>query len=200
MTTASDISTTETTESRIWGAAAKLFYDKGYHATTMRDIASEVGIKAGSLYNHFPGKQDILLRISLQTTRELHEGAVARLEGITDIEEAIRAFLQWHVEFHAKNKLASRVADGQLPALSDENRLAVLEMRDAHEQLFRDLLRRGAAELGWTVADERVISFGILTMCTEVDAWFRDDGPLTAEAIGDMYADFVLRGLRGDTS
>ena len=109
MTIASDIPAADTTEARIWGAAAKLFYDKGYHATTMRDIASEVGIKAGSLYNHFPGKQDILLRISLQTTRELHEGAVSRLEGITDVEEAIRAFLQWHVVFHAKYKLASGV-------------------------------------------------------------------------------------------
>jgi TetR/AcrR family transcriptional regulator, cholesterol catabolism regulator len=190
--------TTDTTEARIRRVATELFYERGYYATTMRDIAARVGIKAGSLYNHFPGKQDILLRISLQTTRELYDGAIARLEGVEDVEAALRAYIEWHVEFHATNRLASRVADGQINALSDENRKAVVEIRDAHEQLFKDLLRRGVEEGRWNPADERVISIGVLTMCTEVDAWFRDDGPLTAEQVGSIYADFILRGLRGD--
>jgi TetR/AcrR family transcriptional regulator, cholesterol catabolism regulator len=200
MSPAIDTSTQETTETRIRRAATELFYEQGYHATTMRDIASRVGIKAGSLYNHFPGKQDILVQISLQTTRELQAGAVSRLEGVEDAEEGLRAYLQWHVVFHAKNRLASRVADGQLHALSDENRRAVVEVRDAHEQLLTDLLRRGVDELGWEIADQRVIAIGIATMCTEVDAWFRDDGPLSAEQVGEIFADFILKGLRGGTS
>jgi TetR/AcrR family transcriptional regulator, cholesterol catabolism regulator len=196
MSSATDTATPETTEARIRRAATELFYEQGYHATTMRDIASRVGIKAGSMYNHFPGKQDILLRVSLQTTRELHAGAVSRLEGVEDVEEQLRTYLQWHVVFHAKNRLASRVADGQLHALSDENRRAVVEVRDAHEQLLKDILGRGVEEGRWAVADERVISIGISTMCTEVDAWFRDDGPLTAERVGEIYADFILNALR----
>lgn len=200
MSAASDTISPDTTEARIRRAATELFYERGYHATTMRDIAARVGIKAGSLYNHFSGKQEILLRISMQTTRELHAGAVSCLEGVEDVEEALRAYLTWHVTFHAEHRLASRVADGQLHALSEENRRAVVEVRDAHEQLLVDLLRRGVKERRWRVADERVITFGIATMCTEVDAWFRDEGPLTAEQIGRIYADFILRGLGAGAS
>lgn len=187
----------ETTEARIRIAATELFYDRGFHATTMRDIAARVGIKAGSVYNHFPSKQDILLRISLQTTRELHAGALARLEGVRGAEARLRAYLVWHVEFHATNRHASRVADGELNALTEENRRAVVELRDSHEDLLRDLIRKVASRRRWPAAKERVIAIGISMMCTEVDAWFREDGPLDAAEIGDIYADFVTAGLKG---
>lgn len=188
---------TEPTEARIRRAATVLFYERGYHATSMRDIAARVGIKAGSLYNHFPGKQDLLLRISLEATRELYGGAIARLEGVTGAEPALRAYIRWHVEFHATHRLECRVADAELRALAPEARHAVVEVRDAHEELCTELLRRGVRELGWHVANERVVSIAILTLCTEVDAWFRDDGPLSAGEVGELYADLLINGLEG---
>ena len=187
----------ETTEARIRRTATELFYERGYHATSMRDIAARVGIKAGSMYNHFPGKQELLLRISMEATRELYEGAIRTLEGIDDVEEALRAYIRWHVAFHATDRLSCRVADTELRALTPEARRAVVEVRDAHEELCVDLLRRGARERGWKVANERVVAIAILTLCTEVDAWFREDGPLTAGEVGDIYADLVVNGLEG---
>lgn len=188
---------TDSTEARIRREATELFYERGYHATSMRDIAARVGIKAGSLYNHFPGKQDLLLRISLEATRDLYSGAIARLDGIDDVEEALRTYVRWHVEFHALHRLECRVADTELRSMTLEARRAVVEVRDAHEELCTDLLRRGARERGWHVANERVVSIAILTLCTEVDAWFRDDGPLTAGEVGEIYADLIINGLKG---
>jgi TetR/AcrR family transcriptional regulator, cholesterol catabolism regulator len=187
----------DTTEARIRREATELFYERGYHATSMRDIAARVGIKAGSLYNHFPGKQDLLLRISLEATRELYGGAIARLDGIDDAEEALRTYVRWHVEFHATHRLDCRVADTELRALTTDARRAVVEVRDAHEELCAELLRRGVRERGWHVENERVVSIAILTLCTEVDAWFRDDGPLTATQVADIYADLIVHGLEG---
>jgi AcrR family transcriptional regulator len=188
---------TQSTETRIQRMATELFYERGYHATSMRDIAARVGIKAGSLYNHFPGKHDLLLRISLEATRELYAGALARLEGIEDAEEALRTYVHWHVEFHATHRLECRVADTELRALTPDARRAVVELRDAHEELCVDLLRRGARERGWRVASERVVSIAVLTLCTEVDAWFRDDGPLSAGQVAQIYADLIVNGLEG---
>jgi AcrR family transcriptional regulator len=188
---------TEPTEARIRREAMALFYERGYHATSMRDIAARVGIKAGSLYNHYPGKQDLLLRISLEATRELYSGAIARLDGVEDAEEALRTYIRWHVEFHATHRLECRVADTELRALTPDARQAVVEVRDAHEELFVELLRRGARERGWRIANERVVAIAVLTLCTEVDAWFRDDGPLTAGEIGQIYADLIVNGLEG---
>ena len=183
------------TERRIVDAATALFYERGYHATTMRDIARTVGIKAGSLYNHFEGKQDILLRICLATSRELYEGTIAALEGVEDVEEQLRQFIIRHVVFHTERREACRVADTQLHYLDPKSHAAVVEVRDGHEQLLRDILERGADQRRWLSADLRVLSIGIETMCTEVDAWYRPDGPLAPEQIATIYADFVLRGL-----
>jgi AcrR family transcriptional regulator len=188
-------SITPVTEQRILNAAVNLFYERGYHGTTMRDIASAVGIKAGSLYNHYAGKQEILLRICLETSRELYDGAAASLEGVDDAEEQLQRYVIWHVTFHAEHRQASRVTDTQLDFLGSTNRTAVVEVRDAHEQLLRDILKRGARQRRWRSNDLSVISIGIATMCTEVDAWYREDGPLTPRQIGTIYAAFVRRGL-----
>src|ERR1700730_17365289 len=134
------------TEQRILDAATDLFYERGYHATTMRDIAAVVGIKAGSLYNHYAGKQEILLRICLETSRKLYEGAVAALEGVDDVEDQLRALIMWHVTFHTEVREACRVSDTQLHSLEPESRTAVVAVRDAYEQLLRKILQRGAKQ------------------------------------------------------
>ena len=185
------------TEQRILDASTRLFYAHGYHATTMRDIAGEVGIKAGSLYNHYGGKEEILLRICIETSRKLYDGAVAALKGVADVEEQLRKFIMWHVTFHAEYREASRVTDTQLHYLQPDNRQAVIEVRDAHEKLLRDILARGAKQRRWRSSNLRVISIGIETMCTEVDGWFRADGELTSEQIAVIYTDFIRRGLGG---
>lgn len=187
----------EKTDDRIVSVATRLFYEKGYHATTMRQIAAGLDIKAGSLYNHFASKQDLLMRISYNTTRALLEGAEKRVEEAGgDPEARLRSFVEWHVEFHARDRLAARIADEQLHALEPRNRRKVMKLRDEHEQLLRSILAEGTAKSGWNVDDEAVIAFAIGTMCTQVDAWYRDDGRLNPSEIGKIYADFILRALQ----
>jgi AcrR family transcriptional regulator len=188
---------TATTSERILAAATELFYEKGYHGTTMREIAAAVEIKAGSLYNHFDGKQELLTRISISTTQALYDGAVARLDGIESAEERLKAFVKWHVEFHARERHAARVTDEQLHALTARNRKLLLELRDAHEQLFGGILSEGAKSHGWKVEDPSVIAIALLTMCTQVDVWYRENGRLSPEQIGELFASFILSGLEG---
>jgi AcrR family transcriptional regulator len=187
---------TTTTQSRIERAATELFYEQGYHATSMRDIASRVGITAGALYNHFPGKQDLLFAISLNTTRALCDEALVRLQDRTDVEDALRTFITWEVVFHASEKLASRVADVEIRALDGKARKTVIALRDAHQEVLVDLLRHGTAEAGWSVANERIVAIGILTLCSEVDRWYRNDGPLTPEQIAEIFVDLIVGGLK----
>jgi AcrR family transcriptional regulator len=190
----------EPTDQRIVAVATKLFYEKGYHGATMREIAAGVNIKAGSLYNHFPSKQDLLMQISLDMTTALHQGALARLEGIEGAAARLRAFVSWHVEIHARQRLAARVADEHLHALEPRNRKRVQAVRDAHERLLREIIEDGADEAGWVVEDTAVIAFAIGTMCTQVDAWYREDGRLDPKQIGAIFASFILAGLHGDGS
>jgi hypothetical protein len=125
----------------------------------------------------------------------LYEGTVAALDGVEDVEEQLRALIVHHVTFHTEVRQGCRVTDTQLHCLEPANRAAVVEVRDAHEQILRDILRRGAKQRRWRSQDIRVISIGIETMCTEVDAWYRPDGPLEPKQIAKIYADFIRRGL-----
>lgn len=186
---------TKKTDDRIVEIATLLFYEKGYHATTMRQIAAGVKIQAGSLYNHFASKQDLLMQISYGTTRALYKGAEDRVAGASTPDERLRAFVEWHVEFHARERLAARIADEQLHALEPPNRKKVMKMRDRHEQLLRQILDEGIEDAGWSVDDRAVIAFAIGTMCTQVDSWYKEGGRLSPAEIGEIFADFILRGL-----
>jgi hypothetical protein len=75
----------------------------------------------------------------------------------------------------------------------------VLEARDAYERLVKGLIDDGVAEHGWLVPHRSVVTNAITTMCTAVDGWFRDDGPLSAREIADVYADLVLAALERGT-
>ena len=183
------------TEQRIVEAATALFSEKGYHATTMREVAAAVGIRAGSLYNHFPGKQELLLRIAASTMEELLAGGRSAVDAHGSPAERLRAFVVFHVTYHAERRLQAKVADGQLHALEPEDHRAVVAIRDAYEALLRGLLEDGRERAGWPVADSRILTFAISTMCTGVDAWYREDGHLSPREIAEVYADFVLAAL-----
>jgi AcrR family transcriptional regulator len=189
--------TTQQTTDRILEVATMLFYEHGYHATTMRGIAAGVGIKAGSLYNHFPGKQQVLFRVAYDTMRELLEGALQAVEERADEEPAarLRAFIEWHVRYHAERRYKAKVADDQLHALEPDLREKVLAIRDEYELVLRTILEEGRDRSGWVVEDVRVTTFAIATMSTAVGTWFREDGRLPAEEIARMYADFALSAL-----
>jgi AcrR family transcriptional regulator len=183
------------TEQRIVAAATSLFYEKGYHAATMREVAAAAGIKAGSLYNHFPGKEELLFLVASRTMRELLEGGREAVAGEAEPRGRLRALVKRHVVYHARQRCQAKVADEQLHALPSARRAEVVAIRDAYEQLFADALDAGCAEHGWVVADTRIVTLAITTMCTGVDAWYRDDGRLAPDAIADVYADFVLAAL-----
>jgi AcrR family transcriptional regulator len=188
---------TQPTEARILEIASRLFFERGYHATTMRDLAAEVGIKASSLYNHFPGKQDILVRICLSGVHEFHEGALEKLKDVSDIRERIRALIVWHVSFDTRSRYKARVADTQLDALNAEARKEVIGMRDAYDKLLQDELRRGEKQGLWKLENPGITRLGIAGMCNAVTFWYREDGSLKPEEIGELYATFVLNALSG---
>lgn len=180
----------------ILDAAAALFYAKGYYATSMRELAARVGMKAGSLYNHYESKQEILLRIAEGTMRDLLAGAEEALADAKTPEQKLRAFVRAHVVFHAHHRLRAKVGDDQLFALDPPNREQVQSVRDTYQALLRSILEEGRDQAGWDVPDPAVLTFAVGTLCTAVDVWYREEGRLSPEEIADIYADFISKGLR----
>jgi AcrR family transcriptional regulator len=180
---------------RIRDVATELFYEKGYHGTSMREIAAHVGIKPASLYNHFASKQDILYEIAFGTMQEMLEGAHSAIGSAPAPDGQLRRLVEFHVRYSATNRLRAKVADDQLHALGEAQRGPVLDLRDRYESLFRDVIRRGADECGWRVDDVAVVTFAIATMASAVGVWYRDDGRLPADAIASIYGDLAIRAV-----
>jgi AcrR family transcriptional regulator len=185
------------TRRRIIDEATMLFYERGYHATSMRDIAEAVGIKAGSLYNHFTGKQDILLDIALGSMEDLLAGGLRIVEEHPDDPAArLDAFIHFHVDYHTCQRFRAIVGDDGLRALSESNLPKALAVRDEYENILKTTLEFGRDKVGWHVPDVSVTAFAIATMCTAVGVWYREGGRLSPTQIADLYSDFCLAALR----
>lgn len=183
-------------EREIIQAATALFYERGYHGTSMREIAARVARSPGDLYHHVPSKPELLRRIALGSIEELNEGGQEILAQTSGASERLATFVRFHVTYHAKHRLRAKVGDDQLHALTEEAKAEVLAVRDAYEDVLRSIIRQGIDDERWPVADVSVVSFAIATMCTAVGVWFREDARLTANEVADIYAGLALAAVR----
>jgi AcrR family transcriptional regulator len=182
-------------KNKIKKAAINLFYKKGYFATSMSTIAKATGIRKSSIYHHYSTKEDILLDIFRTTMSDLQDTLQKRLGEATGAKERIKAVIYCHVIFHVQRQKEAIIAESELRGLTARNYKEIIQMRDDYEKLLQDVLEEGVAEGIFAESDIKVISYAILSMGTAVCTWFKKSGRLSKEAVADIYADFILKGL-----
>ena len=175
----------------------RLIYEHGYEALTLRELAADVGILSGSLYNHIKTKQDLLFTLVRDHMTDLLENLNRALDGRLDPSEALAAFVRLHVTYHMERRYEVYIANSELRSLEPANRATIVAMRQAYELRLIEILNRGAAAGRFRVADTRVGAFAIIAMLTGICTWYRPDGPLGPEQIVALHTDLVMRGLAG---
>lgn len=178
---------------RLLLGAVEAFAERGFHATTTRDIAGRAGMSPAALYIHYRTKEELLYQIS----RVGHERAVRILTDASDgggsaaarLDAAVRAFVRWHAEHH----MTARVVQYELTALGPEHYAEIVTMRRRTEEILRGMLADGVAAGEFQVADLRGTALAVLSLCIDVARWFRSGGPRTPEEIGALYAGLALR-------
>lgn len=172
-----------------------LIYSQGYEAMSLRRLAAEVGIQAGSLYNHITTKQDLLFDLIKVHMDELMERLDQALAGISDPEDRLQAFIAFHVGYHITRKREVFICYSELRSLEPKNYEIVVGLRQHYERKLIGILDDGVAEGRFTVADTTVAAYGILAMLTGVCTWFSPAGRLTKEEVTDIYTGMVRHGL-----
>ncbi|MFK4226947.1 TetR/AcrR family transcriptional regulator [Streptomyces sp. NPDC019890] len=174
-------------------AAVEAFAERGYHATTTRDIAGRAGMSPAALYIHYKTKEELLHRIS----RIGHDKALEILSAAADAEgtpserlaDAVSSFVRWHAGRHD----TAHVVQYEIDALSDDHRTEIIELRRRSDAIVRGILRDGVESGEFDVPDIPGTTVAVLSLCIDVARWFNTRGRRTPDEVGALYADLVLR-------
>lgn len=181
-------------------AAAKLFCEKGYHATSVRDIAERIGIQGGSLYSHFASKDELLWAVVSDAADRFFTALRPVVDADMPILNRLRKAVIAHVEVVTADLDAAAVYIVEWRHLGDERRIEVTKLRDEYESLWRDMVDQGIYDRVLAATDAASVSRFILSSLNYLFTWYRPDGPMTAEEVGAMMADFILDGLKRRTA
>ncbi|MEJ3657961.1 TetR/AcrR family transcriptional regulator [Actinomycetes bacterium KLBMP 9759] len=182
-------------EAEILAAAAHVFREKGFAATSIQDIADRVGILKGSIYYYIDGKEDLLYRIG----RTVYEGLTARQAAAVvphaSPPDRIRAFIRAHVLYSTDHIEEVAAFFGDFRAVSGERRAEIVSWRDEYEGGFRALLHAGQADGSLRDVDVRLASLSVLSMMNSAHLWYQPDGRRAPREFADAVADLVISGL-----
>ncbi|HKN96493.1 MAG TPA: TetR/AcrR family transcriptional regulator [Pseudonocardiaceae bacterium] len=185
-----------TTAERLLRVAAALFREKGYAATTTRELSDRLHIQKASLYHHIRGKEDLLLVICQESLSRI---TAAVTEAATRATPANR--LHDMVVAHVRSALADRDLHTtmltDLRSLSADRRRDVLARRDAYEQLFTQAIRteQAAGRIRDDV-DARGLTLSLLNLLNWTIFWFDPSGARSAGDIAEMLATIYFDGAR----
>lgn len=184
-----------TTMEAIRKAGLRLIFEHGYAAMSLRQLAAEVGVQSGSLYNHISTKQELLFDLVRDHLNELLRQLDRALLGKQNPTDALRAFVAFHVTYHMTKKREVFIANSELRSLEPKNYEAIVALRGAYEQRLAAILAEGVAAGEFEVVDVQLATFAIIALLTGICTWYRPGGRLTKQAIVAAHEKLVLSSV-----
>lgn len=179
---------------RIREAALGLFARHGYAAVSMRQIAGEVGVQAGALYNYTPDKQSLLFRLMQDHMQELL-AAYEALAPQADALGALRQFVGFHIRFHMQRPDEVFIAYMELRNLTPENFAEIEKLRRRYEDALQSILLAGQKDGLFSVQDAKIATLAVIAMLNGVMTWYRAGGRLSLDEVEQIYWDMVRKAV-----
>jgi len=186
----------EITGPRIRASALRLFAHHGYAAVSMRRIATDVGLQAGTLYSYTPDKQSLLFDL-------MHDHLVAVLDawhaaqGGGPAAKRLENFTRFHISYHIDRPDEVFVSYMELRNLTHENFQIIEALRRKYEDVLEDILTAGQRDKSFHVLDTKLAALAIIAMLTGVNTWYRADGRLQMDDVATAYCDMALKVVGG---
>jgi AcrR family transcriptional regulator len=177
---------------RLLTGAIDAFAERGFQATTTRDIASRAGMSPAALYVHYPSKERLLFEISLYGHRaalEILSEADAGDSPADRLRGMVSAFTAWHAEHHT----IARVVQYELAALSPEHLAEVATIRRAISAKVENVLGDGVSDGIFAVDDLHGTTLAVLSLSIDVARWYDPVRRAAPRELGQLYADLALR-------
>lgn len=175
--------------------ACRIFRERGYHATSMRAIASALGWQPAALYYYYPGKEELLFSIMNDAVDALTCRVLEAIAPEAPPHVRLRQAITAHITSVADHLDELSVFLHETKALGTERQGIVQVKRDRYEHIFRDILSQGMTSGDLAGADPRLAGFLILAACNWLYSWYHPDGDFTPEQIAGTFTDMILHGL-----
>ena len=184
-----------TRRSELTRQAARLFAEKGYHGTSIGDLAEAMGVQKGSLYAHISSKQDLLYETMREGATAFH-GALDAIPDDLPVTERIRLALRAHLRVVSDQLDVATVFVREWRYLEGERREEVVAERRRYEERFRALFREGR-ELGElrTDLDEATAALLALSAANWAYTWLQ--AGRDTDELADRFHALLIDGMRG---
>ncbi|HEY8496344.1 MAG TPA: TetR/AcrR family transcriptional regulator [Limnochordales bacterium] len=184
-------------EREILAVAARLFREKGYHATSMQDLAEAVGMNRGSFYYYIRTKEDLLYRVMRDAMCAFIDALAPVLAAPLDPREKLRRAVATHLQVLSARTDAVAVLLHELKSLSPERQRDIVALRDEYEGAIRRLLAEGADAGVFALESPKLAGFAVLAVMNWPYHWYRDTGEKRPDELAETFANILLRGLEG---
>jgi len=179
-------------------AAARLFRERGFADTGMRDIAAAADLSAANLYHYFDGKNDLLFYCQDRALDRMLAAVDAARRESRSATERLRVVFTAHLQT-LLDEIEGATAHLQIDSLPPKLRDAIVKKRDSYERALRRLIADGIKSGELVDMDPAVVTRAMLGAMNWTVTWFRPDGPDTAAAVGEVISRFLVRGIAART-
>lgn len=173
--------------------AAKVFAEAGYHSTSMRDLAAASGMSLAGMYYYVRSKEDLLALIQERCFTGVLDGAKAALEGCSDPQDRLEAFIRHHVTYFTGHMAEMKVLSHESNVLAGDPRRKVNQIKRRYVDLLESLLREATPEE--RPVDRSAASYVLFGMMNWIYNWYDPAGEIDPQRLAGLIARIFLGGF-----
>lgn len=181
---------------QIYEAAARLFRDKGYQATSMRDLAKEVGLRASSLYNHFSSKSEVLREICTNNAQRFLSG-MSEVESLdVSATEKLTRLIRLHIQLSLEDVTSVTAFNDEWRHLEEPHLSEFLQLRKDYENRFQAIISAGVTNGEFKPVNPLILSYTLFSALRWLYDWYKPGKKITAEMLEDELLVILLEGVK----
>lgn len=180
----------------ILARAAELFYEKGYHATTIEDVARKVGMLKGSLYYYIRSKEDLLYELLLGIIVQGVAHASKAIEGVTDPTERLEKAVEAQIEHIIQNQTYVGLFLQEFNTLSGKRQKRIQEEMVKYQKIFVDAIRDGQEQGRFVDSDALLLTDAVLGMTNWIYRWYPGTRNPGLEGVKKAFISFIMNGIK----
>ena len=177
-------------------SAANIFFAKGFHATSIEDVARDVGMLKGSLYYYIKSKDDLLFRLLLAGIEDGDAFIAQQIDPQGDPVEQLERAIRAQIDYIIQKRVQFGLFLHEFDSLSGKRQHKLISVMSRYNSRFVDLVRRGQEQGKLMDGEPWIIVNGVLGMCNWLYRWYDTDEISDPEQVKQIFLRMLLHGIR----